>query len=241
MDKRNSLLWLLFAMPSAAFAATNGTVIIRDVGNTPYARATRSGETKDWERFRYWAEMIPEEERDSRIRDWLSQLEKKNQPPKTEEKIPLIRKSYVGPVKEYVVKNGDTFGGIAYGHGINIALFKEINDDRKDNLRVGQKFLVPANVESKCQVRVSIYTSKEDGNDDGGKKYMTVDLVSKLSDGITKYKYYRGDGVFDVLLCSDVSSDAIFHFHVSCRDVTPLKSVFVQFQEGLKDMEVEVE
>lgn len=51
---------------------------------------------------------------------------------------------YTGATKEYVVKSGDTLGGVAYGNGINIRQLKELNGLSSDSLKVGQKLKVPA-------------------------------------------------------------------------------------------------
>ena len=51
---------------------------------------------------------------------------------------------YSGATKEYVVKSGDTLGGIAYSNGINIRQLKELNGLSKDTLRIGQKLKIPA-------------------------------------------------------------------------------------------------
>ena len=51
---------------------------------------------------------------------------------------------YSGATKEYVVKNGDTLGAIAYSNGINIRQLKELNGLAKDSLKVGQKLKIPA-------------------------------------------------------------------------------------------------
>ena len=51
---------------------------------------------------------------------------------------------YSGATKDYVVKAGDTLGGIAYGNGINIRQLKELNKLSNDRLKVGQKLKVPA-------------------------------------------------------------------------------------------------
>jgi len=51
---------------------------------------------------------------------------------------------YTGATKEYVVKNGDTLGSVAYGNGINIRQLKELNKLTGDSLKVGQKLKVPA-------------------------------------------------------------------------------------------------
>ena len=55
-----------------------------------------------------------------------------------------IQTSYTGATKEYVVKNGDTLGSIAYGNGINIRQLKELNSLTSDSLKIGQKLKIPA-------------------------------------------------------------------------------------------------
>ena len=62
-------------------------------------------------------------------------------------KKPVAKKSftpYTGATKEYVVKNGDTLGSIAYGNGINIRQLKELNGLSSDSLKIGQKLKIPA-------------------------------------------------------------------------------------------------
>ena len=51
---------------------------------------------------------------------------------------------YAGATKEYVVKNGDTLGAIAYSNGISIRQLKELNGLASDRLRIGQKLKIPA-------------------------------------------------------------------------------------------------
>jgi len=51
--------------------------------------------------------------------------------------------AYTGATKEYVVKNGDTLGSIAYGNGINIRQLKQLNGLTSDALKIGQKLKVP--------------------------------------------------------------------------------------------------
>jgi len=51
---------------------------------------------------------------------------------------------YTGATKEYVVKNGDTLGGVAYANGLSIRQLKELNGLSANGLRVGQKLKVPA-------------------------------------------------------------------------------------------------
>jgi len=53
-------------------------------------------------------------------------------------------KPYAGPTKEYKVKSGDSLGKIAFENGITIRALKELNKLAKDNVRVGQTLLVPA-------------------------------------------------------------------------------------------------
>lgn len=55
-------------------------------------------------------------------------------------------KPYTGATKDYVVKSGDTLGGIAYGNGINIRQLKELNGLNSDLIRVGQTLKIPAAV-----------------------------------------------------------------------------------------------
>lgn len=50
---------------------------------------------------------------------------------------------YTGATKEYVVKAGDTLGGIAHAYGLKIRQLKELNGLQKDVIRVGQKLKVP--------------------------------------------------------------------------------------------------
>lgn len=52
--------------------------------------------------------------------------------------------AYTGATKDYVVKSGDTISGLAYGNGISIRQFKELNQLSSDNLKIGQKLKLPA-------------------------------------------------------------------------------------------------
>ena len=52
--------------------------------------------------------------------------------------------AYTGATKEYVVKNGDTLGSIAYGNGITIRQLKGLNGLSSDSLKIGQKLKIPA-------------------------------------------------------------------------------------------------
>ena len=68
------------------------------------------------------------------------------EPAKAVAKAPAKKSSasYSGATTEYVVKSGDTLGGIAYSNGINIRQLKELNGLQKDSLRIGQKLKIPA-------------------------------------------------------------------------------------------------
>lgn len=52
--------------------------------------------------------------------------------------------AYTGPCKEYVVEGGDTLSLIASAFNTTVSKLKEMNNLRSDNLRIGQKLLVPA-------------------------------------------------------------------------------------------------
>ena len=68
--------------------------------------------------------------------------------------------SYTGATKEYVVKNGDTLGSIAYGNGINIRQLKELNGLSSDSLKIGQKLKVPAEKVAKAAKAAPAKTEK---------------------------------------------------------------------------------
>ena len=246
MGKCNSLLWLLLAMPFVAFATTNEMVITRDEQNTPYARAIRAGEAKDWERFRYWVGMVPENERDVKIKDLLSRLvaEVSNPKPKTKSKPkskPKLKPKdmpYIGPINYYSVQEGDTLLTICKSSNVSQWQLRQLNGLENDSLQVGQKLLVPVSINSKCQVRIAAYTLRRD-NGKVVKEYMTVNPTSAELDGIMQHWYHRDDGVFDLLLCSDTSSDDMVAFKVRVNGED--KTIFVQIQEGINTMEVEVQ
>lgn len=67
-------------------------------------------------------------------------------------KDPAPAKAYTGATKEYIVKNGDTLGGIAIASGLTVRQLKELNGLSKDIIRVGQKLKVPA---SKVEKKVA--------------------------------------------------------------------------------------
>lgn len=69
-------------------------------------------------------------------------------------------KAYTGATKEYVVKNGDTLGGIAIASGLTVRQLKELNGLSKDMIRVGQKLKVPATKVEKSPVKSEKKASK---------------------------------------------------------------------------------
>lgn len=69
-------------------------------------------------------------------------------------------KAYTGATKEYVVKNGDTLGGIAIASGLTVRQLKELNGLSKDMIRVGQKLKVPATKVEKAPVKAEKKASK---------------------------------------------------------------------------------
>jgi LysM repeat protein len=76
---------------------------------------------------------------------------KKASPAAVVKKDAAPAKAYTGATKDYVVKNGDTLGGIAVASGLTVRQLKELNGLTKDMIRVGQKLKVPASkVEKKA-------------------------------------------------------------------------------------------
>lgn len=53
-------------------------------------------------------------------------------------------KPYTGATKAYVVKSGDTLGGIAHDSGITVRVLKELNGLDRNTVRIGQELKIPA-------------------------------------------------------------------------------------------------
>lgn len=53
--------------------------------------------------------------------------------------------AYSGPCKEYVVEKGDTLSVIAEAFNTKVPVLRSMNNLKSDNLRIGQKILVPKN------------------------------------------------------------------------------------------------
>lgn len=75
---------------------------------------------------------------------FASNQTKRPAPAAASKKDPAPTKAYTGATKEYIVKNGDTLGGIAIASGITVRQLKDLNGLTKDMIRVGQKLKVPA-------------------------------------------------------------------------------------------------
>ena len=59
-------------------------------------------------------------------------------------KAPAAEKPYSGETKKYVIKNGDTLGGIAISYGISVRQLKEMNGLKNNLIVVGKELKVPA-------------------------------------------------------------------------------------------------
>ncbi len=53
------------------------------------------------------------------------------------------KQPFAGPCKEYIVEGGDTLSVIAEAFGTTVQKIREMNGLKSDNLRIGQKLLVP--------------------------------------------------------------------------------------------------
>ena len=85
---------------------------------------------------------------------------KRPAPAAASKKNPAPAKAYTGATKEYIVKNGDTLGGIAISSGLTVRQLKELNGLTKDVIRVGQKLKVPASKVEKAPVKSEKKASK---------------------------------------------------------------------------------
>ena len=56
---------------------------------------------------------------------------------------PKPTKIVIGPHKEYVVQSGDTLSFISQAFNTTVRKIKEMNNLKGDNLKVGQKIMVP--------------------------------------------------------------------------------------------------
>ena len=70
----------------------------------------------------------------------ISKMQAAQQPPAPR---PATKKVVVGSCREYVVEKGDTLSLIAGAMGVSVSKIKEMNGLKNDNLRVGQKLILP--------------------------------------------------------------------------------------------------
>lgn len=73
----------------------------------------------------------------------LKDIQKSMTPPPPPPPPRPAKPSYTGPCKEYVVESGDTLSLIASAFNTTVQNLKSMNNLKGDNLRVGQKLLVP--------------------------------------------------------------------------------------------------
>ena len=82
-------------------------------------------------------------------------FEKKPASASSAAKASAAAKPYSGETKKYVIKNGDTLGGIAKSYGISVRQLKEMNGLKNNLIVVGKELKVPAaKVESKTTASV---------------------------------------------------------------------------------------
>ena len=74
----------------------------------------------------------------------LKDIQKTIAPPSLPAQPKPAKPAYTGPCKEYVVEGGDTLSLIASAFNTTVSKLKEMNNLKSDNLRIGQKLLVPA-------------------------------------------------------------------------------------------------
>ena len=81
-------------------------------------------------------------QREEIVRD-LSGRIAKIQPPPAPTPRHETRRTVIGPHNEYVVEAGDTLSLISQATGVPIRKIKEMNNLKSDNLRIGQKLMLP--------------------------------------------------------------------------------------------------
>lgn len=86
---------------------------------------------------------------------------------------------YAGATKAYVVKSGDTLGALAIASGLSLRQFKELNGLSSDNIRVGQKLIVPAEKAEKSATVAKPAAAKAVAAKAAQKKSAEVDAAAK--------------------------------------------------------------
>lgn len=72
----------------------------------------------------------------------IAQMQPKEAPPP--KAVPTKKPVVAGPTSTYEVKSGDSLYLIAMAFNTTVAKLREMNNLKKDNLRIGQKLIVPA-------------------------------------------------------------------------------------------------
>lgn len=81
-------------------------------------------------------------QREEIIRDLSSRIAKMQPKDPPSQPKPIV---VTGPTSTYTVKNGDSLYLIAKAFGTTVAKLKEMNGLKGDNLKIGQKLIVPQN------------------------------------------------------------------------------------------------
>lgn len=69
----------------------------------------------------------------------IAKIQKESAPPPP----PPTKKVVIGPHQEYEVQPGDTLSLISQAFGCSVKKIKEMNNLKNDNLRIGQKLMLP--------------------------------------------------------------------------------------------------
>lgn len=82
-------------------------------------------------------------QRDEIVRDLSGRLAKMQPPSPPPARHEPTKRTVIGPHSEYVVEAGDTLSLISQATGVPIRRIKEMNNLKNDNLRIGQKLMLP--------------------------------------------------------------------------------------------------
>jgi LysM repeat protein len=81
--------------------------------------------------------------REEIVKDLAGRIKKLQVEQKPSAPATVQKKVVVGPHREYVVQSGDTLSLISEAFGTTVAKIKEMNGLKNDNLRIGQKLMLP--------------------------------------------------------------------------------------------------
>ena len=101
-------------------------------------------------------------------------------------KTSAAAKPYSGETKKYVIKNGDTLGGIAKSYGISVRQLKEMNGLKNNLIVVGKELKVPAaKIESKKTASVKKSDDKVATEKNPESELVEVPADSIVADPVT--------------------------------------------------------